>query len=49
MARRLHRFRSKDTAFQAIADWMDFYNGMRMHSALGYKSPRQYREQSLVA
>ncbi|MDQ3231434.1 MAG: IS3 family transposase [Pseudobdellovibrionaceae bacterium] len=45
----LNRFKSKDTAFQAIADWMDFYNGMRMHSALGYKSPRQYREESLAA
>lgn len=45
----LNRFRSKDAAFQAIADWMDFYKEMRMHSALGYKSPRQYREQTLVA
>lgn len=46
----LHKFRSKNVAFAAIADWMDFYNQDRVHSALGYVAPRQYREQlQLVA
>lgn len=41
----LHRFKSKDVAFAAIADWIDFYNHDRVHSALGYVAPGQYREQ----
>ncbi len=38
-----NRFSSKDAAFRIVADWMDFYNERRVHSALGYKAPREYR------
>ena len=39
----LHRFANRDHAFSKVADWMDFYNKERVHSALGYVSPEQYR------
>lgn len=39
----LHRFASRDHAFRVISDWMDFYNTERVHSALGYVAPREYR------
>ena len=40
----LHRFRDRDHAFAVIARWMDKYHGERPHSALGYLTPREYRE-----
>ena len=39
-----HRFESFEQAEQVIADWIRFYNEERMHSRLGYRSPRKYRE-----
>lgn len=46
----LQRFRSRDAAFAVISDWIDFYNQQRVHSALGYVAPRQFRRQlQLVA
>ncbi|MCW5891246.1 MAG: transposase family protein [bacterium] len=44
----LHRFTSRDHAFTAVADWLDKYARERPHSALGYRTPKAYREQ-LVA
>jgi putative transposase len=38
-----HNFASKDEAFNAIADWIDWYNQSRPHSALGYRSPLEFR------
>jgi len=33
------RFRTKEAAKLSIIDYLAFYNGKRMHSTLGYKSP----------
>jgi putative transposase len=41
----LHRFESRDHAFRVVADWLDRYDTDRPHSALGYLTPREYREQ----
>ena len=38
------RFRDRDHAFWVIAGWMDRYHGERPHQALGYLTPREYRE-----
>ena len=40
----LHRFESRDHAFRVVADWLDRYDGDRPHSALGYLTPKEYRE-----
>ncbi len=33
-----------------IADWMEFYNGRRLHQALGYRTPMSiWREGAAVA
>ena len=33
-----------------IADWMEFYNGRRLHQALGYRTPMSvWREAAAVA
>ena len=40
----LQRFESRDHAFRAIADWLDRYDADRPHSALGYLTPKVYRE-----
>jgi len=42
-----HNFASKDEAFNAIADWIDWYNQTRPHPAFGYRSPLEFR--SLMA
>lgn len=39
-----HRFESFEHAEQVISEWIKFYNEERMHSRLGYRSPRQFRE-----
>jgi len=44
----LHRFESRDHAFRIVADWLDRYDVERPHSALGYETPKEYRER-LVA
>jgi putative transposase len=40
----LHRFESRDHAFRLVADWLDRYDADRPHSALGYLTPKEYRE-----
>ena len=40
----LHRFRDRDHAFREIATWIDHYHDERPHSALGYLTPKAYRE-----
>jgi putative transposase len=40
----LHRFENRDQAFRVVADWLDRYDGDRPHSALGYLTPKEYRE-----
>jgi putative transposase len=40
-----HRFRDRDDAFAVIARWMDHYHTERPHSALGYLTPAEYREE----
>jgi len=44
----LHSFSSYDEAYNRIADWIDHYNTERPHSALGYATPAEIRQQ-LVA
>lgn len=39
-----HRFESFEQAEQVVTEWIRFYNDERMHSRLGYRSPRRYRE-----
>jgi putative transposase len=41
----LHHFESFEEAEQVIAAWIDRYNTERHHSALGYLTPRVWREQ----
>ena len=38
------RFEDRDHAFRVIAGWMDRYHEERPHQALGYLTPREYRE-----
>lgn len=40
----LHRFENRDHAFRVIADWLDRYDADRPHSALGYLTPKEFRE-----
>jgi len=40
----LHRFRDRDHAFAVIAAWFERYDVERPHSALGYLTPKEYRE-----
>lgn len=45
-----HRFENFMEARREIAGWLRWYNRERPHQALGYRSPRQYRQQlQLVA
>lgn len=39
----LHRFSDRDDAFSIIAKWIDRYHNERPHSALGYKTPAEFR------
>ncbi len=41
----LHQFESFEAAEPVILAWIDRYNTARQHSALGYLSPRAWREQ----
>jgi putative transposase len=45
---RLHgvRFETIRQAKDATLDWMLWYNGSRMHSTLGYRSPTQFEQQA---
>ncbi len=40
----LQRFESRDHAFRVIAQWLERYDAERPHSALGYLTPKAYRE-----
>jgi len=42
-----HNFATFDEARSAIGKWIGWYNEERPHSALGYKSPRQYRRKEV--
>ena len=42
-----HNFASYREAKAAIVTWIAWYNSQRPHSALGYRSPAQYRQQQL--
>ena len=44
-----YRFKSRDEAFMIIAKWMDKYHNERPHSALGYKTPEEFRKGLQVA
>ena len=45
-----HRFQSRDEARKNIFEYIEsFYNRQRMHSTLGYISPTEFEEQSLVS
>lgn len=44
-----HRFKSRDEAFQVIAEWLDKYHHKRPHSALGYLTPEEFRKGIEVA
>ncbi|MBO8127517.1 MAG: transposase [Firmicutes bacterium] len=39
-----HRFTSFQEAEQVISEWIRYYNEERMHSRLGYRSPRAFYE-----
>jgi len=40
----LHRFENRDHAFRVIGEWLERYDRERPHSALGYLTPREFRE-----
>lgn len=40
-----HQFQTFEEARRIIRDWLHWYNQGRPHSALGYRSPAQYRAQ----
>jgi putative transposase len=39
------RFTDRDHAFRVIADWLDRYHNARPHSALGYRTPKEYQDE----
>lgn len=41
----MHHFESFEEAERVILAWIDRYNTARQHSALGYLTPRAWREQ----
>lgn len=46
----LTRYRTRAEARQSIYEYIEFYyNRIRLHSALGYKSPYEYERESLAA
>jgi len=36
------KFRTQDAAKLSVLDYLAFYNGKRIHSTLGYKSPLEF-------
>lgn len=40
-----HHFAGFEEARQTLNRWMQWYNGERPHQALGYRSPRQFRQE----
>jgi putative transposase len=43
-----HMFQTFEEARRIIRDWLHWYNEGRLHSALGYRSPVQYRVQQSI-
>lgn len=41
------RFATRKSAKQEILDYISFYNGLRLHSTLGYRSPIDYEKELL--
>jgi transposase InsO family protein len=37
-------YRTRDEARTSIADYIDYYNNERLHSSIGYNTPRECRE-----
>lgn len=37
-----HRYPTRDDARRSIVHYIEYYNGRRLHSALGYRSPREW-------
>jgi transposase InsO family protein len=44
-----HKFATRRQAMDEVIDWIAFYNHRRLHSTLGYMSPRQYEERWVAA
>ena len=44
----MHRFMTIFEARRAAADWLHDYNEVRPHSALGYRTPREFAEQTKI-
>lgn len=41
------KFKTRAEARQAVVEYIElFYNSKRLHSTLGYKSPREFRKSS---
>jgi len=40
-----HNFKTYNEAYSIIADWMENYNFKRLHSALGYRTPAEVRQE----
>ena len=39
-----HNFASFAAARPAVANWIHWYNDLRPHQAIAYRSPREHRE-----
>ena len=39
------KFRTKEAAKLSVIDYLAFYNGKRMHSKLGYKTPLDFERE----
>ncbi len=44
-----HKFTTRRQAMDEVIDWVAFYNHRRLHSTLGYVSPRKYEERWVAA
>jgi transposase InsO family protein len=44
---RLCRFETRTSAKSEVLDYITFYNGLRLHSTLGYLSPTEYEKERL--
>ena len=44
---KLYRFETRASAKSEVLDYISFYNGLRLHSTLGYLSPIKYEKERL--